>query len=104
MALGMTVGLLLQTVWVVDQFAGPGFNFTDLPPAVAAAADGDVLLVRAGQYSPFTLIGKGLRILGAGATTTFVRPLTSGSNTVTTISGIPPSSPVVLEDLTFGGF
>ncbi|MCE9596280.1 MAG: hypothetical protein K8S98_18975 [Planctomycetes bacterium] len=49
--------------FVVDA-AGSG-NFTDLPPAIAAASPGDVLLVLPGVYSGFTL-DKRLVILGQG--------------------------------------
>ncbi len=47
--------------YVVDQH-GSG-DFTDLPPAIAAALPGDVLLVLGGTYSGFTL-DKRLAILG----------------------------------------
>ena len=50
-------------VWIVDVANGAGTNFTNLPPAEAAAAPGDVLLVRAGRYSPFTT-SKGIAVLG----------------------------------------
>ena len=49
--------------WLVDDDGGPGVAFTDLPAAVAAASDGDILLVRPGNYSGFTTGGKALRIL-----------------------------------------
>ena len=52
--------------WIVDASNGPGTDFTDLPPAVAAASDGDVLVVRAGTYGAFAT-NKGLRVLGASA-------------------------------------
>lgn len=54
-----------QNVWVVDSSNGPGTQFTDLPQAVAFASDGDVLDVRTGAYSVFTLSGKGLTIVGS---------------------------------------
>lgn len=50
-------------VWTVD--AGGGADFVDLPPAIATARKGDVLLVAPGDYSAFTL-QKGLTILGDG--------------------------------------
>jgi len=49
------------TVWTVDDSGGPGVDFTDLPPAIAAASPGDVLLVRAGSYSK-PIVNKGLSI------------------------------------------
>ena len=47
-------------VFVVDDSGGPGVAFTDLQPAVDAAVDGDVLLVKSGTYSGFTIDGKAL--------------------------------------------
>ncbi len=40
--------------WIVDQNNGPGTNFTDLPPALVAAASGDTILVRPGGYTAST--------------------------------------------------
>ncbi|MCI0585813.1 MAG: hypothetical protein L0323_03110 [Planctomycetes bacterium] len=88
--------LLLQQVWVVDDDGGPGVNFTDLPPAIAAAADGDTLLVRAGSYTPFTLSGKGLRILGESSVTTLVA---GGSPTL--VTAIPATSVVYIDRIRF---
>ena len=53
----------LPTTWIVDDDGGPGVNFTDIQPAIDAAADGDLILVRAGKYGDF-LLGKNLTILG----------------------------------------
>jgi len=36
-------------VLVVDAAGGPGSQFTDIPPAVAAARPGDRIVVRAGE-------------------------------------------------------
>ena len=52
-------------VWVVDDSGGPGVDFTDIPPAVAVAVPGDVILVQPGSYSGFDLY-EGLRIVGQG--------------------------------------
>lgn len=41
-----------QTVHVVDPDGGAGSDFVDLEAALAAAADGDVVLLRAGEYTP----------------------------------------------------
>lgn len=51
------------STWVVDASAGTGSNFTSIPPAVAAAADGDTILVRAGSYGGFST-SKGITVLG----------------------------------------
>lgn len=56
----------LASTYVVDSHGGPGVDFTDLPPAVAAALPGDVLLVRSGAYSSF-LCSQGITILGYGS-------------------------------------
>jgi hypothetical protein len=53
-----------QTTWTVDD-DGPA-DFGSLPAAVAAAADGDTLLVRPGSYGQIVLDGKGLTIVGQG--------------------------------------
>jgi hypothetical protein len=42
-------------MWVVDLLNRPGTNFTDLPPAVAAAAPGDVISVRFAP-SPYSAV------------------------------------------------
>lgn len=50
-------------VHVVDAAGGPGADFTDLSLAVAAAAEGDLVLVRAGRYSGPGQVEKGLSIV-----------------------------------------
>lgn len=64
--LGLMLALATSTArastWIVDAAGGPGANFTDLPPAIAAAAPADVLIVRAGSYSSFVL-DKGLALV-----------------------------------------
>ncbi len=52
--------------FVVAPSPGNGVDFVDIPPAVAAAAPGDLIVVRAGTYSGFT-VREGIRILGEGA-------------------------------------
>jgi len=95
--------LLLQTVWVVDDNGGPGVDFTDIQPAIDAAADGDVLDVRAGTYTHFTLSGKGLRILGEDSATTVVSsPGTTGFATL--ITSIPPGSVAFVDRMRFQGW
>lgn len=51
-------------VWIVDDSGGPGVDFTNIPDAVDAAGDGDVLLIQAGYYSGglTTIDGKSLTI------------------------------------------
>ncbi len=74
---GLAAGLALVALnslglcntWIVDQLNGPGTNFIDIPPAIAAAAPGDVILVRPGTYASFTL-SRGMSILGQGVVKT----------------------------------
>ena len=47
--------------WIVD--ASGGGQFVDIPPAIVAAADGDLILVLPGFYSSFT-VDKALTVIG----------------------------------------
>lgn len=51
-------------VWIVDDSGGPGVDFTTIPDAINAAADGDILLVSEGTYGGdwTTIDGKSLTI------------------------------------------
>ena len=83
--------------WIVDQNGGPGVHFTDIPPAISAAVAGDVILVRGGTYSPFSL-NKGLAIIGrTGAAPTGT--VIAASTPATTIT-IPAGELGLLCDLT----
>jgi hypothetical protein len=67
LSLTLVAGLLpAQRTWIVDRNNGPGTDFTDLPPAVAAAAPGDILRVRQapGLWYIAPLVDKALSILG----------------------------------------
>lgn len=88
---------LLQTTWIVDAAAGPGFHFTDLPPAIAAASAGDTILVLPGAYSAIAMTGKGITIRGAGVGITVV---TGPSHTV---SSTPAGFVDLLSGLTIEG-
>jgi hypothetical protein len=103
LALTVSLVLLLPTTWIVDQSNGPGTNFTDLPQAVAAAASGDTIIVRAGSYTPFNVTGKALTILGAGAASTTVSlPLPSGVlHPQTRIEGVPAGSNFYISGMRF---
>jgi len=48
---------------LVDDDGGPGVDYTDLPAAVAGALDGDVIFVRAGDYSATTIAAKRLTLI-----------------------------------------
>ena len=77
--------------WIVD--AAGGGHFSDLPPAVAVAADDDLILIRSGTYTA-TPIDKPLRIIGGyqGGTTVL--------NGRTQIYGIGVGELFLLSDLT----
>ena len=99
--------LLLQTIFVVDDTPGPGVNFPDIPPAIAAAADGDILVVQPGVYTHFALSGKGLRIAGSGSGTTIVSGLAPTGFT-SAITNVPSGSLAYVDGMRFtstlGGF
>jgi len=80
-------------VWVVDAAAGPGSDFTDIQPAIAAAADGDVILVRGGLYSSFTLDARSLAIVGQDGADVQVYLGTS------VVRNVGPTQSVVLRGL-----
>src|SRR5262245_39605371 len=47
-----------QRTWIVNKSGGAGVDFTDIPPAIAAAAPGDTvraLGTSSTTYTPFTL-------------------------------------------------
>lgn len=50
-------------VWIVDVGGGVGAFSTQIQPAIDAAADGDVILVRPGSYLPFTIDKKSVSII-----------------------------------------
>lgn len=79
----------LATTYVVDDDGGPGVDFTDLPPAVAAAQPGDVVRVMPGSYSAFSC-SKGITILGYGG------PTVSGA---VVLASIPLGRPFVLAGI-----
>lgn len=55
-----------QRTWIVDAAGGAGHDFTDLPPALAAAGHGDQILLRPGIYRGATT-DRGVTILGTNA-------------------------------------
>src|SRR5215469_7318157 len=72
------VGRADARTWTVG---GPDADFPFISPAVAAAADGDVITVHAGVYREDLVIVKRLRIVGIGRPTLFG----TGLGTVVTI-------------------
>ncbi len=53
----------LAKTWIVDDNGGAGVDFTDIAPAIAAAAPGDLILVYGGDYGPF-VVDKGVVLIG----------------------------------------
>jgi len=51
-----------QQVWVVDDTAGTGADFSAIQGAINAAVDGDTILVRAGEQPAFVVDGKSLTV------------------------------------------
>lgn len=83
---------------VVDEANGPGAHFTDIPAAVTAAAPGDLLLVRPGEYSPF-LLNKAITIVGApNGASRVSRP---SSLPMTVVGGLPAGQVVAIAELGF---
>jgi hypothetical protein len=88
-----SVPLAQGKVWVVDDNGGAGVDFTDVQPAVDAAANGDVILVAPGLYTGFQIVSKSLTIQAEPGASTWVQRGslpdllairdTSGSQTVT---------------------
>lgn len=74
--------LAAQRTWIVDAANGPGTDFTDLPPAVAAAAPGDLLLARTGSYNGFAT-SIGIHVVALG-TCTIAPTVVGGKNLVVT--------------------
>ncbi|MBK8180451.1 MAG: hypothetical protein IPK67_16475 [Planctomycetes bacterium] len=92
------VGVFLHSVawcntWIVDVNNGAGAHFTDIPPAIAAALPGDVILVRAGNYSAFTL-NSGLSVIGQGLVRTSgnINLSSTPGGAVTALCEVQPSS------------
>ena len=93
----ITIVAVLPTIWIVDASNGPGTNFTNLPPAVTAAASGDTIIVKAGAYSTFNATGKALTIIGAGASMTSLV-----SSLGARIDSVPAGMTFYVEGLKFG--
>ncbi|MFK7741122.1 MAG: hypothetical protein AB8H80_12450 [Planctomycetota bacterium] len=100
-----------QQTWRVQCGGGPGVDFTDLPPAVAAAAPGDTILVlRSGVTGPCNpgytgpLIDKPLRIIGFDLAFQPGNPSPSGAPLVglVRIQNIAANEQVVLSHLSIG--
>lgn len=110
-------------VWVVAPQAGQGVDFTAIQPAIDAASDGDVVLVRAGSYAVFQITAKSLVLHGDGAVpvaltaagasgvtiqaiaahqSVVVRNFALSASVVTALGVASCAGPVTLEDCSFG--
>ena len=92
-----------QDVWVVDDVAGPGVDFTEIQAAVLAAGDGDVIVVGGGTYGSFAIEGKSLVVtadLGAAVVIREVVPFGSTPPaTQVRVFNLDPDDDVVLRGL-----
>jgi hypothetical protein len=92
-------------VHVVDAAGGTGSDFTSLAAAVSAASDGDVVLVRAGDYLDFDgvfLTGKGLTVVaepGAAVVTDRIRVLDLPSSSQLLVQGLSFQTDTIAADL-----
>lgn len=96
--IGLAASLAAQRTWIVDVANPPGTDFTDLPPAEAAAAHGDTLLVRAGNYTAFAT-SKGIAVLGAPGTVVVGNVFMPSI----TVSALPAGRVFRARSLTLGG-
>jgi len=76
LALSVLGASAVAQTFVVDANNGPGTNFLDIPPAIAAVPNGSVLLVRSGTYGPIAMSGRSLSVLAEpGAVVTLTGPI-----------------------------
>jgi len=97
--LALACSLFLPTTWIVDAQMGQGAHFADLPAAIAAAANGDTIVLRAGTYTGAFLSNKELTLRGDGADVTHVVGAFGGVGL--NISNTP--GPVVVSGLRLQG-
>ena len=105
LALALTTTSSFATTWVVDAAGGVGSNFTTINAALAAAAPGDVIVVKAGAYFETVIVNIGVTIVGWNATT---YPMTVPANPFQDVvwggllvQSIPLGQRVVVSGLTF---
>lgn len=83
-------------VHVVDATGGPGSEFTSIVDAIAAAAEGDVVLVRTGQYDSVGIVAKSLIVVAERGAQVDCPSLF--------IHDLPADHPVVVQGLSFMRF
>ncbi|MBK9387876.1 MAG: hypothetical protein IPN34_23920 [Planctomycetes bacterium] len=98
----VTSAALGQRTWIVDASNPPGTDFTNLPPALLAASDGDTILVRSGVYDP-AVTSRGVTLLGFGATIV-ARPIGgSGLERALLVDGLPHGHRFVMRGFQLQG-
>lgn len=86
----------LGALWIVDAKARAGSQFDDLPQAIAAADDGDAILLRAGTYQSADIDGKAVSLFAEpGSQIQIIGGGLSFENT-------PTGTPLVLSGLGHG--
>ena len=97
---------LAQSVWIVDDGGGAGVDFTDIPAAVAAAGEGDVIVVRDGRYHEFTIIAKSLTVAADAGHHPIVSETSLGNgtgNAVVRVFDLSAGQEVAVRGLELGG-
>ena len=104
MLAALALAALPQGIWVVDPQNSPGSHFTQLQPAVDAAGPGDLIIVKAGNYSSFQVTGKGISIVAENPGTVAVAS-NSGLDPAapSRVSQVPMDERFILRDLQFTG-
>ena len=97
-----------QQVFVVAPSPGPGVFSTTIQPAVNAAVDGDIVLVKAGTYGGFNMFHKGITVsaeAGAAVSTTAIHVETPPAGTRLVLRGLTvvPSAGATTAAVTLNG-
>jgi len=95
-AILLATGASAQSVFVVAPVPGPGVFSTDIQPAINAAADGDLVLVKAGSYTGFTMNAKGVSVVADSGASVVV-------NGLVFLTQISASQRALLQGLTVKG-
>lgn len=104
MRLALPLSLLLcvpasSEVLVVDRVGGPGARFAEIRTAVAAAAEGDTILVRDGRYQPFVVYGKSLTVVADGPDAEVTGEVDFFSTTAINVTALSARQQVVIRGL-----
>lgn len=103
LAIGLaTTHAWASNVFVVDIAASPP-SFKHIQPAIQAAVDGDIILVKPGTYDGFILDGKGLSIIADGGPVSigpFPNPFGLKEFREVVIRNLPANQRIVISGLT----